>query len=299
MVKVQCDYCGSIHDTLWRDYYVRKDYGKYACTNCRLKKAQETTLELRRNDLYSRAKEFCDENHYIILTPKEEIYNSNSRVDYLCPEHGIHNVKIYSLITKHKCIDCIHKSHSDNNRLPIEEVCLYFEEHGSKLLNPNDYTRSIDKNLRVICPECGGEFITSHFSFKKYDGQRCPDCANAESQGEHKIRQYLESHNIHFIPQYRFKDCRTSVPLPFDFYLTELNIAIEYDGAGHYIPIKRGKMTTEDAEKNLKQIQYRDDIKTHYCNEKEIKLIRIPYTDFNNIENVLDRHLINLHEDIV
>lgn len=64
IVKVQCDYCGKIHDTVWRDYYVRKDYGKYACKKCRLKKASETTLESRRLNLYNRAKEFCDKYDY-------------------------------------------------------------------------------------------------------------------------------------------------------------------------------------------------------------------------------------------
>lgn len=78
-----------------------------------------------------------------------------------------------------------------------------------------------------------------------------------------------------------------------------MNIAIEYDGEGHYMPIKRGSMTQKDAEYNLKQIQKRDDIKTNYCKNNDIVLIRIPYFDFDNISNILDRKIKNLHEDIV
>lgn len=37
----------------------------------------------------------------------------------------------------------------------------------------------------------------------------------------------------------------------------------------------------------------RDTIKTIYCKENEIKLIRIPYWDFDNIEEILCKELLN------
>lgn len=298
-VKVQCDYCGEIHDTLWRDYYVRKDYGKYACKKCRLKKASESTLENRRNDLYDRAKSFCDEYGYVIMTPKGKIMTADTRVDYLCPKHGLHNTKIYTLITRHRCVDCMHEIGGYNQKLSIDEIMDYVEEHGSKWFNPEAYTRTTDKNMEVICPDCGERFTTSFFAFRKQDGQRCPDCSNIESKGEFEVRSYLEKHNVPFIPQYRFYDCRTSVPLPFDFYLYLNNVVIEYDGIGHYAPIKRGKMTENDAKENLKKIKQRDEIKTNYCKENGIRLVRIPYWDLKNIETILDIQLFDLHEDIV
>lgn len=193
----------------------------------------------------------------------------------------------------------MHELGGENQKLDINEIINYIEEHGSKLLNPQDYTKSTDKNLSVICPDCGEKFLTSFYSFQKHNGQKCPDCTNIESKGESEVRKYLEANNIDFNPQYRFYDCRTTVPLPFDFYIPKMNIAIEYDGEGHYMPIKRGSMTQKDAEYNLKQIQKRDDIKTNYCKNNGIVLIRIPYFDFDNISNILDRKIKNLHEDIV
>lgn len=298
-VKVQCDYCGEIHDVIWKDYYKRRNQKKYACNNCRLKKASESTQQERRENLYERAKQFCDDNDYILLTPKENILNSETRVDYQCKKHGVHNVKLYSLISGHKCNECMQECKQLNKRIPINNIISYIEEHGSKLLNPEDYSKSTDKNLKVICPECGKTFSTSFFSFRKAKGQRCPDCSKIESKGELIVRKYLESHNILFETQYRFKNCRTSVPLPFDFYLPKLNIAIEYDGAGHYIPIRHGSESQQDAENNLKKIQYRDNIKTQYCVNNNIMLIRIPYTEFDNIETYLDKYFKNLHDDIV
>lgn len=46
-----------------------------------------------------------------------------------------------------------------------------------------------------------------------------------------------------------------------------------------------------EAEKALKDIQYRDSIKTQYCKDNKIKLLRIPYWDYNNIETILTQEI--------
>ena len=37
--------------------------------------------------------------------------------------------------------------------------------------------------------------------------------------------------------------------------------------------------------------QKRDQIKNAYCEENNIMLIRIPYTEYQNIENILNKYL--------
>jgi hypothetical protein len=44
-------------------------------------------------------------------------------------------------------------------------------------------------------------------------------------------------------------------------------------------------------EKALKQNKIRDEIKNTYCKDNNIHLVRIPYWDFNNIENILKEKL--------
>ena len=44
----------------------------------------------------------------------------------------------------------------------------------------------------------------------------------------------------------------------------------------------------------FKATQLHDKIKTDYCTSNNIKIIRIAYYDFNKIEEILDRELINL-----
>ena len=86
--------------------------------------------------------------------------------------------------------------------------------------------------------------------------------------------------------QYKFDDCRSKDKLPFDFYVLSKNIAIEYDGRQHYEIIEWFGGFDSFIEGKI-----RDTIKTIYCKENNIKLIRIPYWDFDNIEEILDREL--------
>ena len=97
-----------------------------------------------------------------------------------------------------------------------------------------------------------------------------------------KEEQYLEINNINFTKEKRFSNCRHKRTLPFDFHLPDYNICIEFDGKQHFDSIKRcgGK-------KGLKIRQKRDKIKDKCCKDMGIILIRIPYTEFNNIEKIL------------
>ena len=49
--------------------------------------------------------------------------------------------------------------------------------------------------------------------------------------------------------------------------------------------------TKEETEKQLVLTQKRDKIKNTYCEEHGIKLIRIPYWEFKNIEEILNSQL--------
>ena len=44
-------------------------------------------------------------------------------------------------------------------------------------------------------------------------------------------------------------------------------------------------------EESFKRTQYHDQIKNQYCEDHNIKLIRIPYWDENNIELILSQEL--------
>ena len=75
--------------------------------------------------------------------------------------------------------------------------------------------------------------------------------------------------------------------MPFDFYIPSKKICIELDGEDHYRPINRGKWDEDELMERFKDRQLKDNIKTEYCRTHKIKLIRIPYWEFDNIEYIL------------
>lgn len=110
----------------------------------------------------------------------------------------------------------------------------------------------------------------------------CPKCN--KSKGENIICKWLKEHNIKYESQKRFYDCRDKYTLPFDFYLSDYNIAIEYDGIQHYKPIEYF-----GGQESFKYTQKHDKIKNEYCENNNIKLLRIPY--YKNIEDELNNFL--------
>lgn len=105
-------------------------------------------------------------------------------------------------------------------------------------------------------------------------------CAS-QSSGEIKITQLLEKANINFQTQYRIKNFNISAPFDFAIFNGDNKLLglIEYDGEQHFRAVDYF-----GGEEQLKAQQERDERKNKWCKENNIRLIRIPYTDFNDID---------------
>ena len=139
-----------------------------------------------------------------------------------------------------------------------------------------------------IC-DCGNEIqVTSHGLLGGHNIS-C-GCAN-QSLGEKRIEELLMEMHINYAFQYRLQDCKYKKILPFDFAIfnqrNELLCLIEYQGDIHYK--STGGWNTEEA---LLNRQKRDKIKKEYCESNNIKLIIIPYTDYNLIDENYLRKVI-------
>lgn len=159
----------------------------------------------------------------------------------------------------------------------------YCEEKGYKILSP--YIGSKDKIL--IDFNCGHKpnWIAAN-NLKQNQG--CPICN--ESKGERAIRLYLENNKINFEREYRFEDCRYKRSLSFDFYIPEKNLCIEFDGRQHF------EANDYFGEKSFKDTQKRDKIKNKFCKDNGINLLRIPYYELDNIEDILDEEFDRLRK---
>jgi len=81
------------------------------------------------------------------------------------------------------------------------------------------------------------------------------------------------------------RNIKTNYPLELDGYNEELNLAFEYDGEYHYKKHHKG------SEKTFQDQKKRDKLKTKICKEKGVILIRIPYTEKNNLESFIKNKL--------
>lgn len=126
-----------------------------------------------------------------------------------------------------------------------------------------------DTKLLMKHNSCGNTWLITPNKF--LHGRRCPYC-NA-SHGEKKIKKVLADLHIAYQAQKRFDGCHYKRTLPFDFYLPDYRMCIEYDGIQHYIPQKHfGGIV------NYYERKKRDQIKDQFCQVNHIRLLRIPYT---------------------
>ena len=96
--------------------------------------------------------------------------------------------------------------------------------------------------------------------------------------------EILNKYHIKFEKEKRFKDCKDIRCLPFDYYLEDYNLCIEVDGQFHYLSVG-SSFTTKYM--NLPEVQRRDKIKTDYCKNNNIGLLRLPYYEKDNFEAMI------------
>jgi len=140
-------------------------------------------------------------------------------------------------------------------------------------------------SIIVTCPIHGKFEILAwnHINPSNYQG--CGKCK--ESKGEKYISLFLENNNIFYTPQKKFDTCKSSknFRLPFDFYIPSMNLIIEFDGKLHFEPWDN----KPNSIKKLERIRENDLIKTKWCENNGIKLIRINYKD--DLEYILNKIL--------
>lgn len=181
------------------------------------------------------------------------------------------------------------KRDTESFKKAVEEVA------GDEYKVVGKYTRSIDR-VDMLHNTCGNTYAVRPDAFMR--GVRCPHCV--ESRGERKVRDFLNKRRYLFTREYRFADCRDKKELPFDFAVHlgggDL-LLIEYDGEHHFRPVSYGDDVR--AARDFKRRQRRDRIKTDFCTARGIPLIRIPYTDYDRIDEILDDALAQTVTELI
>lgn len=221
------------------------------------------------------------------LAPRtiKKVFIKCQEVDY----HGDYMIACDNFTGGKRCSYCgkhkTHKLDSYGNLYP--DKAKYWSKRNKK--SPFEVAPKTHSEYWHICEMCGKEFKRGLGSLNRNKiGVLCNECKM--SQGEYKISTWLMNNdfnsNIDYIynkPYFNDLLSPKGNPLRPDFVLPKLKIWIEYDGEFHY-----KKIHGEDYHENM---VINDGLKNEYAKLHNWKLIRIPYWEFDNIENILNKEI--------
>jgi len=290
-------------------YNVSYKSNKYVWWQCEKDKEHiwRTTVNNRHN---SSGCPYCDgqrptkENNLLVCNPKlasewdyeknkykPEEYTPNSikSVWWICNKNPKHKWKT-NIRNRNfrgdKCPYCSGRRPSEDYNLLVINPKLCEEWNCAKNnKTPNEYTPNSQQKVWWRCKECDHEWqstIANRNNLKR----GCPQCN--ESHGEKRVRLKLELDNLPYDVQYTFNNLRGigggllkfDAVVFWDIEKTKLRCLIEYDGIFHY-----EKQYDDDGYEIL---QIHDKLKDKYCTKNNILLIRIPYWEYDNIEEILN-----------
>jgi very-short-patch-repair endonuclease len=210
---------------------------------------------------------------------KVKYKNSTKKVKIICPYHGLFEMRPANHLNRQRCPSC--------SGVRKKTTSVFIRESKTIHKNKYDYSKVEYKNstkkVKIICPY-HGLFLQSPKDHIK--GHGCNMCSNF-SNGEKKIERILNDIGVKFIREHKFDGLLSNkgAKLPFDFYLPDYNICIEYDGRQHFEPVEKfgGELSFENLKKN-------DSIRNNWCKKKGVDLIRVSYKNESlDIANMLDK----------
>lgn len=190
-------------------------------------------------------------------------------------------------------------------------VCGHTKSCGC--LQSENASNANTKDLTGVVSDCGVLFIDKAYQDEHrlwHWNCKCPICGNIFqalpirvlrnittscgckilSSRERAISNILDDMNLTYEKQKRFPDCKYKYTLPFDFavYYNDNMFLIEYDGQQHFKAVD-----FFDGEKGYIETHQRDMIKSQYCMEHNIPLLRLNYKDSiddmrNKITNIIN-----------
>ena len=205
-----------------------------------------------------------------VILPKNM---SKDKVIIICPTHGEFAQSPQCHLSGDGCSKC-----SNKYKKTLKEFLEIAKEHyGDRYdLSKVDYVNN-QTPILIKCPIHGWIYI---YPRGFLNGNGCSLCTS--SKGENRIRGFLDRCKIHYITEYQIPN----YSFRYDFFIPGMKLLIEYDGPQHFIPIEHF-----GGEEQLEKQQIIDMEKNKLAYSLDYMLIRIPYTQYNNIVCLLRDYL--------
>lgn len=160
------------------------------------------------------------------------------------------------------------------------------KKYGDKYTVLGEYKKAREP-LLVRDNDCGHEFMISPDNLLR--GRGCPLHSKQHSSYMKNAESIFMANDIMFEREKRYSDCinpETGRMLPFDYYLPEYNTLVEVDGEFHF-----NRKDDFNPWWDFEGTSFRDGLKTKYCLDKNIRLIRLPYFENERFEDIILENL--------
>jgi very-short-patch-repair endonuclease/DNA-directed RNA polymerase subunit RPC12/RpoP len=179
--------------------------------------------------------------------------------------------------------------YNSDRHIKIKHTCLnctkefYARDRGYRTKFCSKKCGSLYKTLNnstvLLCDNCGDEFIIKNSQAKIYI--HCKECRKLKlrlptSKNARHVGEWLECEfKVEKEKQFDwfYSEDKKKGRFKLDYFLSDYNIGIEYDGEQHFKPSFTSKWESVD------KVQYRDRLKDRLCAEHGIKIIRFKYDE--------------------
>lgn len=263
---------------------------RYQCKNCQKEYYLSVAKSLYRKtsvcpDCYPHIKNskyrdiiktfISNSQQFDFYEPWDEKISKTSFIPIICHKCGMKQKKRASAFVRAReetlCYYCGKNSHP----ISLAEYRQRMIECDKQDYDIINYTRL--KAMATYRHNCGFVFSQSADNFLLGNG--CPECFGRRSKGEMKIEKFLKENNVRYEKEKRFDFNFRS---PFDFFLPEYNVLIEFQGEQHFRSV-----SYFGGAKSFERQKANDENKRRFCQERGYILIAIPYTDYDKIEEYL------------
>lgn len=215
--------------------------------------------------------------------------DNKTPLTYKCLKHNYYFTRTPTSFrrSKYRCKLCKYEHNSMVQRKSEKQFRHELQiAHNNNIISVERYVNTHTK-ITLKCLKCSNYWRAEPNSVLRLSG--CPYCK--ESHGEKVIAKLLRSKNIKYVTPKIFKDCVYKRPLHYDFYLSDNNILIEYDGLQHFKSID-----FFGGDKALANQKVKDAIKNKYARNNGYTLIRIPFKNSDNaiknsVEKILNKYI--------
>lgn len=237
------------------------------------------------------------QNNINILNPHIKLisYKGNKEPsDFYCKKHNKYFSKYYGTLIhcSSGCEDCYAENIRTRCGMGEDEFKNRLKDVHPELVVIGKYVNN-STPIEVYCIEHNYTYFLTPAAL--LNRMTCCDKTRTTYKEELVCKLLEEQWLFNITRQKVFEDCVDKRCLPFDIYLDDYNVLIEYQGEQHYKPVKYSSETQEEADIKFEYTQKHDEIKRQYCKDNNIPLIEIPYWEFDDLEYFLFDKLVKLN----